>query len=70
MQQQMNAYEVIGKATVERVGEHMSHALKLLYRGDGTPWWTTSSSLDWPVSKEFFDAVKVGDRLTLTSSKL
>lgn len=66
MSQSVNEYEVIGKGTVERGGSHIQYALKLLYRGDGTPWWTCSAGLEWPTTKEMFDSVEVGDRLTVT----
>lgn len=59
-------YNVIGKATVERGGDHISHAIKLLYKGDGTPWWTCSAGLDLPVSSEIFAAVKPGDEVMIT----
>jgi hypothetical protein len=62
----VNKYLVIGKAVVESVGL-FQYTLKLIYRGDGTPWWTCSSSLEWRCSKEFFDSVRVGDILTITT---
>ena len=64
--QAVNNYEVIGKATVERGGKHISYALKPLYRGDGTPWWTCSSSFEWPCSEDFFNSVNVTDLLSVT----
>jgi hypothetical protein len=66
MMMSVNNYEIIGKAIVERGGSAFQYTLKLLYRGDGTPWWTCSSGLEWPCSKEFFDSVGVGERLNIT----
>ena len=66
MMQTVNNYEVVGKATTERGGKHISYALKLLYRGDGTPWWTCSSSFEWPCSEDFFNASSVGDLISVS----
>lgn len=65
----VNNYEVVGKAAVERGGNEMQYTLKLIYRGDGTPWWTCSSGLEWPCTQEFFDSVKVGEKLKITVEK-
>jgi hypothetical protein len=62
----VNKYQIIGKAVVEMPGL-FQYTLKMLYRGDGTPWWTCSSSLEWVCSKEFFDSVRVEDMLTITT---
>jgi len=68
MKRAVNNYEVIGKAIVEHGDGHVQHSLKLLYRGDSTPWWTCSSNLELPVYEAFFEATKHGDRITLTLS--
>jgi uncharacterized protein (DUF2126 family) len=60
-------YEVIGKAELERAGGCRQWALKLMWRGDGLPWWTASAGLEWPCSEAFFNSVKVGNRLTLSA---
>lgn len=65
MARQSITYDVIGKATVERGGDHWSHTIKLLYKGDGTPWWTCAAGLELPVSKELFDATPVGAKITI-----
>lgn len=57
-------YEVIGRATVERRDDHFQHSLKLLYRGDGTPWRTCSAGLELVVPKNF--PAKPGDFVTIT----
>lgn len=64
-------YEVIGRALVRRQpcghpsGEQ--HSLKLLYRGDGTPWWTCSAALELVIPAEF--EVEPGDTVTITVAK-
>ena len=68
MKRAVNNYEVIGKAIVEHGDGHVQHSLKLLYRGDRTPWWTCSSNLELPVDEAFFEATKHRDRITLTLS--
>lgn len=42
-------YEVIGRAVTRDKSSLVRHTLKLLYRGDGTPWWTCSANMDLPV---------------------
>ena len=60
-------YDVLGKAAVERGGGQMQYTLKLIYRGDGTPWWVCSSGLEWVCTKEFFDSVSISDRITISA---
>lgn len=45
-------YEVIGRAVVRGVKSEQ-HSLRLLYRGDGAPWWTCTAGLDLVIPKEF-----------------
>lgn len=60
-------YEVQGKAAVERGGGQMQYTLKMIYRGDGTPWWVCSSGFEWVCTKEFFDRASVNDVITITA---
>lgn len=46
-------YEVIGRATVRDKSDMERHYLKLLYRGDGTPWWACSAGLELPIAENF-----------------
>jgi len=61
-------YEVIGRAIVRRQGDPREggeeHSLKLLYRGDGTPWWTCSAGLELPIPADF--EAQPGDFITTT----
>lgn len=57
-------YEIIGKAVVQDCAGPDRHAIRLLYRGDGTPWWTCSSGMDLPVPADFLG--KPGDKIRLT----
>lgn len=57
-------YQVIGRAVVRDRSDIEQHSLRLLYRGDGTPWWTCSAGLDLGISEEF--SAQPGDFVTLT----
>jgi hypothetical protein len=59
-------YDVVGRAALERGGGHQSHYLKLLYKGDGTPWWICNASLSLAVSPEMYDAATPGTHVTIT----
>ncbi len=61
-------YEVVGKAAVEELGNLKTYSLKLLYKGDGIPWWTCNASLDLKVTKEYWDQIEVGKFVELTLS--
>ena len=39
-------YEVIGRAIVHDKSDWACHYLKLLYRGDGTPWWICNAAME------------------------
>jgi hypothetical protein len=41
--------------------------LRLLYRGDGTHYLATNAGLEWSVNPDFFNAVAVGDCLSITT---
>lgn len=56
-------YEVIGVAFVEGMGGHSEKYVKLLYRGDGTPWWCASAGMEMRVPLEF--DVKPGDKIKI-----
>ena len=58
-------YEIIGKAFTEGGGGHKQYALKLLYRGDGTPWWVVTAGLALTCTEDFYNAATVGDFLSL-----
>jgi hypothetical protein len=64
-----NNYEVICKAIVEHGGGHKQWTLKLLWRGDRSPWWTASAGLDWPCDEAFFNAASIGDRISITAER-
>ena len=66
MEAQTIAYQIIGKAIVERGDGHIQHSVRLLYRGDGTPWWTCSAGLDLAVSGTVFEQAQVGGFIDLT----
>lgn len=57
-------YEVIARGVVRDISAIERHALKLLYRGDGTPWWTCSAGMDLPIPADC--AIQPGDFVTLT----
>lgn len=57
-------YEVIGRAIIRDRSDLERHYLKLLYRGDGTPWWVCSAGMELPVAPEF--TAQPGDFVTLT----
>lgn len=59
-------YEVIARAVVRDKSSLPRHYLKLLYRGDGTPWWACSPSMDLPIPEDF--PAKPGEIVTLTLS--
>jgi hypothetical protein len=61
-------YEVIGRAVVTGFAGDVQHSLKLLYRGDGTPWWTCSAGLEMRVPADF--EAGPGDKLKLTIEKI
>lgn len=64
-------YEVIGRAVVRRRpcghDSQEQHSLKLLYCGDGTPWWTCTAGLDLVVPADF--EAEPGDFINLTIEK-
>ncbi len=57
-------YEIITRSVVNRASTPDQHDLKLLYRGDGTPWWACSAGLELVVSEDF--AAEPGDTLEMT----
>jgi len=59
------SYEVIAKSVVERIGGETQYALKLLYRGDGSPYWTVTSGLDLVCNEAVFQAATVGSFLMI-----
>lgn len=64
MNEQKIKYEVIGRATVSDKADYTRHYLKLLYRGDGTPWWACSAGMELPIDENF--TAQPGDTLELT----
>lgn len=61
-------YEVIGRGIVQRRGMDDQHALKLLYRGDGTPWWLCNAGMELLVPPDF--EAQPGDFVTITVAVL
>lgn len=67
-------YEVIKRSVVttkprklpdeDAHASHVQHTLTLLYRGDGTPWWTCSASLNFMVPADFVS--EPGDMIEIT----
>lgn len=66
---QVIEYSVVSKATVEHGGDAKCYAVKLLYKGDGTPWQACSAGLELPVSSALFQELRPGDTVTLTVAK-
>lgn len=61
-------YEVIGRAVVSDKSDSQRHYLKLLYRGDGTPWWVCSAGMELPIPAE--SDIQPGDFIEIEISKL
>lgn len=59
-------YDVIARSIVQRQAMPDQHAIKLLYKGDGTPWWTCSAGFELAVPEDF--PAKSGDSVTITIS--
>lgn len=57
-------YEVIGRAITRDKSNLERHALKLLYRGDRTPWWTCAAGLDLPIPADC--EIEPGEFVTIT----
>lgn len=57
-------YEVIGRAVVRGRADPERHYLKLLYRGDETPWWVCNAGLELLIDPEF--TAQPGEYVTLT----
>lgn len=67
MERQTIKYEVIGRASLHDKSDLVRHSLKLLYRGDGTPWWTCSAGLELPIPADL--DIQPGDFVMLTLEK-
>jgi hypothetical protein len=63
----VNNYEIIRKVRIEEPDKSYSYMLRLLYRGDGTHHLATNAGLEWSVNPDFFNAVAVGDYLSITT---
>jgi hypothetical protein len=57
-------YEIIGRAVIRDKSELERHYLKLLYRGDGTPWWACSAGMELPIPADF--EAKPGQFVTIS----
>lgn len=61
-------YEVIGRAVVVEKSGLNRHYLKLLYRGDGTPWWACSAALELLIPEDF--EASPGEMIKLSIERL
>jgi len=61
-------YEVIGRAIVRDKSDLERHYLKLLYRGDGTPWWICNSGLEFMIPSD--SDIQPGDFVEIQIEKV